>query len=311
MQNDLCKKIDLYKVLGVDSDSTTREIKNSYKKLALKYHPDKNRSDNSNEKFIQIKYAYDILSNEQLRKEYDFNIQNKNTDYKPSDFDYKIFNFLNTNIFLSYLKSITSNKNYLDLIEIIYKKIKNQTLNLESIGSFEILNSVAKLLDIDYVVEFNLEEVYNHKYKLISIDRVTKNKFEEKIYPVDFCQIYENEGEKILVSDVKLEGNIKISIKITTDTYFEYKYYIVKNDLYCNIPKNKIVNNTVSIDFLDGNRYNIDMKSSGWENMDIGKIYKIENKGMCYYDGKELDEYIDFENGLEIRRGNVYFIMLL
>ena len=71
-QNHQTNQEDLYHILGVDEATDKRDIKRAYKKLAQKYHPDKNESTpESEEKFKQIKYAYDILSNPEKRAAYD------------------------------------------------------------------------------------------------------------------------------------------------------------------------------------------------------------------------------------------------
>jgi DnaJ-class molecular chaperone len=62
---------DLYKVLGVSKTATAAEIKSAYRKLAVQYHPDKNKSKESEEKFKEINQAYEVLGNEQKRKQYD------------------------------------------------------------------------------------------------------------------------------------------------------------------------------------------------------------------------------------------------
>ena len=62
----------LYKRLGIEKDATQEEIKTAYKKLAKKYHPDLNKDSNGAIEIMkQINEAYDILSNEEKRKEYD------------------------------------------------------------------------------------------------------------------------------------------------------------------------------------------------------------------------------------------------
>lgn len=63
---------DYYKVLGVSKSASDEEIKKAYRKLAMKYHPDKNKGDKaSEEKFKQISEAYAVLSDKEKRLQYD------------------------------------------------------------------------------------------------------------------------------------------------------------------------------------------------------------------------------------------------
>jgi curved DNA-binding protein len=64
---------DYYKTLGVDRNASTEDIKKAYRRLALKYHPDRNPSDkkNAEEKFKKISEAYAVLSDPEKRKQYD------------------------------------------------------------------------------------------------------------------------------------------------------------------------------------------------------------------------------------------------
>jgi curved DNA-binding protein len=64
---------DYYKVLGVDRGASVDDIKKAYRKLALKYHPDRNPSDKkrSEEKFKEISEAYAVLTDPEKRKQYD------------------------------------------------------------------------------------------------------------------------------------------------------------------------------------------------------------------------------------------------
>lgn len=63
---------DYYKLLGVSKTATQEEIKQSYRKLALKYHPDKNQGNKeSEERFKEIGEAYEVLKDPEKRKKYD------------------------------------------------------------------------------------------------------------------------------------------------------------------------------------------------------------------------------------------------
>ncbi|RJX33406.1 MAG: J domain-containing protein [Desulfurivibrio sp.] len=64
--------MDYYKVLGVAKDASADEIKKAYRKLALKYHPDRNQGNKeSEEKFKEANEAYAVLSDAEKRKQYD------------------------------------------------------------------------------------------------------------------------------------------------------------------------------------------------------------------------------------------------
>ncbi|XP_065431496.1 dnaJ homolog subfamily C member 16 isoform X8 [Chrysemys picta bellii] len=62
---------DPYRILGVSRTSSQADIKKAYKKLAREWHPDKNKDPGAEDKFIQISKAYEILSNEEKRSNFD------------------------------------------------------------------------------------------------------------------------------------------------------------------------------------------------------------------------------------------------
>lgn len=65
------KKTDYYDILGIEKNANKAEIKKAYRKLALKYHPDKNPNKDAEEKFKEISEAYAVLYDDEKRKMYD------------------------------------------------------------------------------------------------------------------------------------------------------------------------------------------------------------------------------------------------
>lgn len=87
---------DYYKILGVNKNSTEKEIKNAYRKLAKKYHPDLNPNDpQAQEKLKDINEAYEVLGDEEKRRRYDTFGQGTNftngQHFDPSDFGFDNF----------------------------------------------------------------------------------------------------------------------------------------------------------------------------------------------------------------------------
>ena len=68
----MSQKRDYYEVLGVSKGASESELKKAYRKLAIKYHPDKNPDDKeAEEKFKEAAEAYEVLNNPQKRQQYD------------------------------------------------------------------------------------------------------------------------------------------------------------------------------------------------------------------------------------------------
>ncbi|VDQ04237.1 unnamed protein product [Trichobilharzia regenti] len=88
-------KRNYYEILGLTKSASTSDIKKAFRKLAVKYHPDKNKDKNAQEEFVKIAEAYDVLSDEEKRKQYDsvghgFYTQQSGGGGAP-DFDFNSF----------------------------------------------------------------------------------------------------------------------------------------------------------------------------------------------------------------------------
>ena len=80
------EKKDYYEVLGVPKDSSEKDIKGAYRKLAMKYHPDRSEAPDAEEKFKELSEAYAVLSDPEKRQKYDqFGHAGINSQYSQED----------------------------------------------------------------------------------------------------------------------------------------------------------------------------------------------------------------------------------
>lgn len=138
---------ELYKTLNVDKKATKKQIKDSFRKMAKEYHPDKNPG-SDNDKFVAINNAYSILKNDSKREEYDRtgNVNQQDESTNPLAIIAKLFlkllddkniNISKTNI-VKYIKDnlmkkkethkefIKSAEKYRGLMEKVVSRIEKQ-----------------------------------------------------------------------------------------------------------------------------------------------------------------------------------------
>ena len=99
-----------YEVLGISKTATADEIKKAYRNLAFKYHPDRNSGDKAaEEKFKEINEAYDVLSDEKKRADYD-SFGTSNSRYSGTNNSYNRNNdFTNEETFWNWFNGNTTN----------------------------------------------------------------------------------------------------------------------------------------------------------------------------------------------------------
>jgi curved DNA-binding protein CbpA len=318
-------KLNLYEILEINENADNNIIKQSYRKLSLKYHPDKinnlnndlindlNNKENINDKFIKIKYAYDILIDPLTRKKYDMNRNiNRLDDYFNFDqlFDgFKLF--FNSNEHTNLIK-IAENKlcNSLSNDNKFIVKFINEIKNFNIINIINIIRDVktTKLLDIEIFVDFSIYEIYNNFPKNITYNRITKNTFDSIIFPINKEQMYKGDGESLNINSTCYTGDIVIQINILNNTHNNVIYYILNNDLYINIKNENIIDDIISLNYLDNINYNFNLNDLNKSITDFGSLYCVEHFGLPVND---LNPFNMELNKQGVKRGNLFFIILI
>lgn len=311
-------ELNLYEILEINDKSSKEDIKKSWKKLALKYHPDKCKN-SSNDKFLKVKYAYDILSNDKLKKQYDeqlalhckFDIMFKNG---INIFDFNFKNYL-TN-FVS-----TSEINKIMKLMLHKKEILSSLLNPfnDIFECFNFNEFIKKLTDINIVINYDLKDIWRCIPKNVKYLRHTCDVFEEIIYPIDFIQIYENEGEQLIINNVLYKGNLTVQINIINTNINNEIYYVYNNELYVLINSDRIKKNKFKLNFLDGNNYKFDITKLNKITNELGTVYSKKNFGLPKISLNNItnkksndDNKISImELETNIQHSNLFFIILL
>jgi len=166
---------DYYYFLGISHDASEEDIKKSYRKLSLKYHPDKNENDDFfADRFREIQEAYETLSDRSRRKTYDQNLENHQKSFRynvpPS------------------IKTFTANK-------IHAKK-----------GEEIIVNWQTSNADVVKVLPFGLEKAYGER--IFKITEFKDGKFQILLHAtnsllhktvvqgITITEVFESDGEK-------------------------------------------------------------------------------------------------------------------
>ena len=127
-------KDDYYKILELEKNATPEEIRKAYKRLAFKYHPDKNpnNKEEAEKKFKQIYEAYSILSNENGKIKYDSLIEKNIQKFDAYEFYSKFFKQANDEDEYGYFKNEEKN----DVVDLRFQHIEDILKNLNQETGF-------------------------------------------------------------------------------------------------------------------------------------------------------------------------------
>jgi DnaJ-class molecular chaperone len=211
---------NLYDVLNIDTNATQSEIKKAYYKLALKYHPDKNNGDDTN--FTKIYSAYEILSNEKTRKEYDVKLNSK-----P-------------------LEDLTNNlQTYMQNIMLFFNTTNKDILPKNNFFTFmnSVFNTKKKELTIREYVKCKLIDRYNDNYLRIDVKRKTRDEIQLIIPLRNDINIIDGEGE---MNELGECGDLILKTTVIDND----GYYIRNGDIFKDIGEN------ASFKYIDGSILN-------------------------------------------------------
>lgn len=230
-----------YEILGISRDASMEEIKKAFRKLSLKYHPDKCNDQDSNSKFQRINEAYETLYDIEKRKIYDLNQR-----ISP--------------------KSYQENVNISNLFENLFNmNLNKQTSDSNIFPNDHIVNQLQKPAPLIETIIINFEQTYFKQTIPLEIERSIveekgKVKEKERIY-VDIEEgIDENEmiilRNKGNINHLGVQGDIKVFVKINNKTEFK------RNGLNIEISKDISLKNSLcgfsfTIDHINGKNYKL------------------------------------------------------
>lgn len=275
--------MDYYNVLGINKNATQDEIKKAYRKMSMKYHPDK--PSGNEDKFKEINEAYTVLSDKEKKSVYDFTgSKDGNVGVPFGGMNMPFGNF-------SFQTSNTDNIFENDFFKMFF----NGQNNMDESGGPNIrifrngvpVNNLRKPTPIIKNIPITLSQAYNGMNYPIEIERWIKQSNnvkiteKEKIYVNIPPGIDENEiiilrNQGNILND-EIKGDIKCFIKIKNDTEFKrsglnliYTKDISLKDALCGF--------SFVLHYIDGKQYTINNTSGKIINPGFKK--QINNMGM-------------------------------
>jgi curved DNA-binding protein len=261
---------DYYKILGVDKSATPEDIRKAYRKLAVKYHPDKNKDDKkAEEKFKEVNEANEVLSDPDKRKQYD--AYGESWKYAQANGGAGGFGPSGQGGYRhrpsgEFGDIFGNGGNFSDFFESLFGQQANRG------------RKAGKGQDYNANMQITLEEAYHGTERLITTDH-TQQPLRIKLKPgighEQTIRLREKGGPGINGGP---NGDILITILIEANKNFERK----GDDLYVTVPVDiytAVLGGKITVATLKG-----DIKVDIPARTDNGKTLRLKGLGMPVYD---------------------------
>ncbi len=269
---------DYYKILGVNKGATQDEIKKAYRKLAIKYHPDRNPNDASAEdKFKSANEAYEVLRDPEKRKKYD----QLGADWKR----YKDYDFANAGGFNPFGGSGSRRNMHFegDLGDIFgkgggFSDFFNAFFGGGfSKGGFKDRNSTnRKMPDQKTKLNITLSDAFRGTNRILNIEG---KKVRLNIKPgIENGKQLKISRSVLLSKGIQQIGDLYVEVVILPDSKFERK----GSNLYCSLPvkiSDAVLGSVVFLESIDGKKIKIKIPAGS----DADKSFRMKGLGMPLY----------------------------
>lgn len=271
---------DYYKTLGVSKNASQDEIKKAYRKLAIKYHPDKNPDDQASEdKFKDIAEAYEVLKDPEKRKQYDALGANwKQYQQQSSDFDWSQFGGAGggrRSHFEGDMGDIFGNGGFSDFFEQFFGGFDGPKGRRQSYGYQQGFPGH----DLEANLSISLQEAYQGATRMLNVEG---KKIRVKLKPgIADGKTLKIKGKGAASVQGGPAGDLYLNVHVAEDPRFERKgndlYTELKVDLYT-----ALMGGDAEVDSLKGK---VKVKiARGTEN---GKVLRLKGLGMPTEQGRQ------------------------
>jgi len=259
---------DYYKILGVEKKASQDDIKKAYRKLAVKYHPDKNPGDKKAEdKFKDINEANDVLGDPEKRKKYDELGENwqqyQRQGGNPNDFDFS--QWANQGGGQSHSYGFGGGgENFSDFFETLFGG---------GFGGTRQRNYRARGEDLQAETELTLEEAFNGTTRQVNLNG---QKLNLKLKPgIREGQVLRMKGK----GRAGINGGEYGDLYITVHIKKHHKYEVEEDNLYVDEPLDAFIamlGGKLTVQTIDGKKLNINIPAG----TDSEKTFRLRGMGM-------------------------------